>query len=713
MLAGAGTGKTRVITYRIAELIRHGTRPDRILAVTFTNKAAREMRERAMTLLGKRRPKEAKPEISTFHSLCVRILRRHVDRLGYPTTFSIYDQNEQESIARATLRDLRVGHETLRPGDLISQIGGWKTRGIRPSGAEKIAETDKQQLAAMAFEKYSSALRAAGAVDFDDLLLLTEELFERFEDVRLAEARRFDHILIDEYQDTNDLQYRIVRALAKDHRNLCVVGDDDQSIYGWRGAEVSHILGFAKDWPGAAVVRLEDNYRCKEPIIALANTLIAHNRTRHDKVLRASRRGGDPPRLLRFENETTEAAEVVREIKAKISPENPDRMNPRDIAVLFRTNEQPRAFEVELRRERIPYVLVGGQSFYDRKEIRDVLAYLKVLANPSDEVSLLRIINTPRRGIGDGVVETLLKRAVASGKPLWDVLPEAISDGDVPHHAGERVEAFRGLVERYRKRLDEAPWVDVVTELLREIDYRAELERVYKTPSDVASRWDQVGELVNTLAAYQGRTETPSLREFLDETALAGRDDLKNEEDRPPAVTLMTLHSAKGLEFPHVYMVGMEEGLLPHRRAVEDSGGSGIDEERRLCYVGITRAKDQLTLSFCKARMKWGVERPQIPSRFVMEMHGQTEKAQRAAEAAQKLFASAPSEPIGRGKGARSDASKAKSDGAKRTPKPKAKASAPGRSPRALPKDVAPSDSGDAEHAPSRRRRPRGETRPG
>jgi len=684
VLAGAGSGKTRVITYRIAELIRRGTRPDRILAVTFTNKAAREMRERAMALLGKRGSKQARPEISTFHSLCVRILRRHIERLGYPAEFAIYDQSEQESIARATLRDLRVGQEKLRPGDLLAIIGGWKTKGIRPDAAEGVAENDREQLAALAFGRYQSALRAAGAVDFDDLLLCTEELFARFEEVRHAEARRFDHVLIDEYQDTNAIQYRIVRALAKDHMNLCVVGDDDQSIYGWRGAEVTHILGFANDWRGAAVVRLEDNYRCRETILELANTLIAHNKNRHGKVLRAARRGGDPPRFLKFESETTEATEIVREIAAKVAPDKPDRVPLRDVAILFRTNEQPRAFEVELRRERVPYVLVGGQSFYDRKEIRDVLAYLKVLANPTDEVSLLRIINTPRRGISDTVVETLLKRAVGAGTSLWTELPAAVTDGDVPHHAGERVEAFRSLIERYRARLGQAPWVDVVMELLREIDYRGELARAYKNPGDADARWESLGELVNTIGAYQGRAENPSLREFLDETTLAGRDDLKKDEDRPAAITLMTLHSAKGLEFPLVYMVGMEEGLIPHRRAIEDSGGAGIDEERRLCYVGVTRAKDQLTLSYCKARMKWGKERPQIPSRFLMEMRGQTEMAKRAAEAAEKLFASEAS-----GRGPRADErprSAREEQRPKRSPSAKKKGTPQARAPARPPK---------------------------
>ena len=312
VLAGAGTGKTRVITFRIAALIKSGIKPDRILAVTFTNKAAKEMKHRAMALIGKRRRGEQGPEISTFHSLCVRVLRRHADKLGYPKEFSIYDRGDQETVARSALRDIRVGHEKLRPGDLLHAISFWKGASIAPDVAETSAEDDKKQLAAMAYRRYQEHLRASGAMDFDDLLLKTEELFARFPEARFAEATRFDHLLIDEYQDTNGLQYRIVKALADRHRNLCVVGDDDQSIYGWRGAEVTHILSFQRDWPEAKVVRLEDNYRSRAPILALANTLIGHNATRHDKVLRPFREGGEPPRFIRFEDETSEAESVVR-----------------------------------------------------------------------------------------------------------------------------------------------------------------------------------------------------------------------------------------------------------------------------------------------------------------------------------------------------------------------------------------------------------------
>ena len=650
VLAGAGTGKTRVITYRIAELIRRGIVQERILAVTFTNKAAKEMRERAQRLLGKRQRGVQPPEISTFHALCVRILRRHADRLGYPKEFAIYDRSDQETLARGALRDIRVSADKLRPGDLLHLVSGWKSQGIRPTQAESIAQGDREQLAAAAYARYQTQLRACGAMDFDDLLLSTEELFDKHPEARFAESTRFDHLLIDEYQDTNGPQYRIVKALADRHRNLCVVGDDDQSIYGWRGADVSHILNFQKDWPDAKVVRLEDNYRSKAPILEAANTLIAHNSSRHSKILRPFREGGLPPRMLRMENETLEAESIVAEIRQNMQGEDESvKWRPSDIAILFRTNEQPRAFELELRRAQIPYVLVGGMSFYDRKEVRDVLAYLRVISNPNDEVSLLRVVNTPARGIGAGTVETLMQVAVIEGKPLWQIMPQASANGDIPHIAGDRVDAFRALIEKFRAQLASVgkpgegaepgggTLFDFAQEMLKTVNYRSELDRVYKTPGDIEARLNSIGEFMNSIALYEQRTEGATLQGFLEEAALAGREDQKDDDKKERrAVTLMTLHSAKGLEFPHVYLVGMEEGLLPHQRSIVD--GKSIDEERRLAYVGVTRAQDTLTLTFCKERMKWGKPRAQIPSRFLMEMRGETERAKKAAEAAALMF---------------------------------------------------------------------------
>ncbi len=621
VLAGAGTGKTRVVTFRIAELIRRGVRPERILAVTFTNKAASEMQSRCGELLGKRLP--SKPEISTFHSLCVRILRRRITKLGYPETFAIYDRSDQESAARAALRELKVPGAEMRPGDLIAQISKWKNAAMDPHQAATAARSDKEHLAAMGYRRYQKALKNAGAVDFDDLLLCTEELLTRFADVRAAESSRFDHVLVDEYQDTNGAQYRIIRGLAEGHRNLCVVGDDDQSIYGWRGADVQHILRFQKDWPDATVVRLEENYRSIAPILELANRLIVHNKHRHDKLLRPSRLEGEEPRMLQYLDETTEATEVVTEIASLLFKRLAE---PRDIAILFRTNEQPRAFEAELRRMKLPYTLIGGMSFFDRKEVRDVMAYIKLLAHPGDEVSLLRVINTPPRGIGSSAIEKTIAHAVAEGKRVWDVLPEISRLGKLPPAAIKGIDALRHLMKTYHERAKHEPVVDVVSALIHEIGYQHEINRLYPDPNEQASRWNAVEEVVNALAVYAKRAKVPTLREFLDESALSNRDDENDKESqlKRNAIVLMTLHSAKGLEFPHVYMVGMEEGLLPHHRAVAVDGAA-IDEERRLCYVGVTRARDRLTLSLAKSRLRWGKPRPTIPSRFLFELQGKAD----------------------------------------------------------------------------------------
>ncbi len=614
VLAGAGTGKTRVVTYRIAELIRTGTPPQRILAVTFTNKAADEMQQRAAALLGKRL--KQRPEISTFHSLCVRILRRGIKVLGYPTEFAICDRGDQESVARAALRELRMTEAVLSPGDLLYLIGRWKSAGVRPAQAVQMAETDKEHLAASAYRRYQERLKAAGALDFDDLLLCTEELFASHPASLKAEADRFDHVLVDEYQDTNGPQYRIIKALAAGHRNLCVVGDDDQSIYGWRGAEVTHILNFKRDWPDAKVVRLENNYRSTKEIVSWANRLIAFNRLRHGKTLRAER-SGETPRVLQLEDEQTEAETVVREIAGRLKTH---RRKPSDFAILCRTNEQPRAFETELRRARVPYVILGGKSFFDRKEVRDILAYLKTIAYPNDEASLLRIINVPPRGLGPSAVRRLNELAAAGGVGLWELLERVESQSGLTRAAIEGAVGFRRLIQGLRA---EAPRITVdrlLTNLLSAIDYRAELERIYDDVADRDARWASVEELVNAAAQYSKRNEKNGLAGFLQELVLTSADD-KEDQLEKNAVALMTMHAAKGLEFPEVYIVGMEEGILPHHRAVKE-GESAVDEERRLCYVGVTRAQSRLTLTLALSRMKWGKPRPTVPSRFLFELTG-------------------------------------------------------------------------------------------
>ncbi len=617
VLAGAGTGKTRVVTYRIAELIRTGIAPQRILAVTFTNKAADEMQQRAASLLGKR--SKQRPEISTFHSLCVRILRRGIKVLGYPAEFAICDRGDQESVARAALRELRMAEAVLSPGDLLYLIGRWKSAGVRPAQAVQMAETDKEHLAASAYRRYQDRLRATGALDFDDLLLCTEELFLSHPASLKAEAGRFDHVLVDEYQDTNGPQYRIIKALALGHRNLCVVGDDDQSIYGWRGAEVTHILNFKRDWPDAKVVRLETNYRSTHEIVSWANRLIAFNRLRHGKTLRATR-AGEPPRVLQLEDEQAEAETVVQEIAARL--ERRER-KPSDFAILCRTNEQPRAFETELRRARIPYVILGGRSFFDRKEVRDVLAYLKAAVHPHDEASLLRVINVPPRGLGPTAVRRLNEMAVAEGIGLWELLERVESQNGLSRAALDGAVAFRRLIQGLRTDAARLPVDRLLSNLLSAIDYRGELQRTYDDPSERDARWASVEELVNAAAQFAKKNPKHDLSGFLQELALTSTDD-KEDQLEKNAVALMTMHAAKGLEFPEVYVVGMEEGILPHHRAVKESE-TAVDEERRLCYVGVTRAQSRLTLTLALSRMKWGKPRPTVPSRFLFELTGKAQ----------------------------------------------------------------------------------------
>ncbi len=626
VLAGAGTGKTRVITYRMAELIRRGVPADRILSVTFTNKAAREMQERMQAVLGRRL--KTRPCISTFHAYCVRVLREEIEALGYPRQFVIYDRGDQESAARKALRDVRVPETSLRPGDLLNYISRWKTAGVRPDEAADFIDDDRGFLATMGYKRYQAGLRAGGAVDFDDLLMLTLQLFEEAPEALERQQHRFDFVQIDEYQDTNELQFRIVADLVRPHRNLCVVGDDDQSIYGWRGAEIKHILGFQQQFPGAKVVRLVDNYRCTTEIIAAANRLVSRNFGRHEKTLIAHKTGASLA-FKPYPDEQGEAEGIVREVAYLIQQLN---VPASDIAILFRTNEQPRIFESELRRLRIPYSLVGGQSFFDRKEVRDLLSYLKAIVLPTDEVSLLRIINTPPRGIGDAAVEKLLTRAVKNGQRFWEAIPDAVAAKEVSAKTAAALAGFQTLLASFRQRLQQ-PGLrlgEFVRQVLDEVDYEDEIQRQYKEPQQQLARSAILDECLETIHEYEQRATRPSLEEFLEQTMLAGREENFGEEPEQvtPAVKLMTLHSAKGLEFPRVYLVGLEEGILPHQRSVDDESLSAIEEERRLAYVGVTRAKDYLTVSWSQSRVKWGKRRETIPSRFIAEM-----QADAAAEA--------------------------------------------------------------------------------
>ena len=673
VLAGAGTGKTRVVTFRVANLIRNGIRPDRILAVTFTNKASMEMQERIghrLKLPKKIRrgqPAPLRPAVGTFHSHCVQILKRHAKELGYPNKFTIYDRGDAESVARTVLREIRVHDDMLKPNDFLSIVSRWKNRGIRPEQADAAATSDKEHLAASAFKRYQRSLKLHAAFDFDDLLVCTEQILMENDKVRREEASRYDHVLVDEYQDTNGTQYRIIQALAIDHRNLCVVGDDDQSIYGWRGAEVRHILNFKNDWSEAKVVRLEDNYRSTDSILQMANRLIVFNANRHDKILRAARPNGAQPRILQFSDEAEEAKGIVEEIDSRLKKDLTTQ--PKDFAILFRTNEQPRPFEMELRRCKVPYVITGSQSFFDRKEVRDILAYFKWIDTPNDELSLLRVINVPPRGLGASSVDKLLKQAVSTGTSVWKImqndafvktLPTAAQQGigSLQFLYGEFSKKFKGEptgasgnatndsapVEFQRDVSDQAANPNVeeaeeaemlegaghITQAAREfiesIHYRREINRLYPNAEEATARIGSLEEVINAIAEYESDSNKPDLGDFLSKVTLEGREfgSPKEKELQRNAVSLMTYHSAKGLEFPIVYMVGMEEGVLPHRRSLID-GADGVDEERRLCYVGVTRAQDELSLCLPMSRFKWGKARPTFPSRFLYEVTGQAD----------------------------------------------------------------------------------------
>ena len=636
VLAGAGTGKTRVVIARIGHLVWRGAKPARILAVTFTNKAAREMLARAQK--GLKKGSAEKPEISTIHSLCVRILRRHAARLGYPDRFAIIDRGEQEAAARAVLKELKIADTVLRPADLLDRVSRWKSRAVRADvalDAVPVDADDSWTLAAAGYRRYQNGLKAAGAVDFDDLLLLVDELFTHHEDVRRAEAGRFDHVLIDEYQDTSGIQERILSALARDHRSICVVGDDDQSIYAWRGAEISHILDFAKRWPGARIVRLEENYRSTPEIIRAANMLIERNARRHGKTLVSHAPSGVPPAIIQAQDEVDESRRVVADLESLLRERL---VVPAEAVILVRTGEQTRTFEQELRRRQIPYELVGSRSFFDRREVKDVMSFLRVLVDPDDDLALSRIANVPPRGLAGSTVQQARADATAAGHSLWRELLARRESARLSPAARGGVEAVARIVA-----LREAPppaavgqsrGAAVLRTLLDAVGYRAFLDKEYADdPAEAETRWACVEEVAAALDEHErarpGQRDLAAIiRGFLDDFVLQveeQEDRFQDDKPKQDVVRLMTLHAAKGLEFDCVWMVGLEEGILPHHRSLADSL-QAIDEERRLCYVGVTRAKRRLMLSLCLTRTKWGKSKPCRPSRFLYELTGQAEK---------------------------------------------------------------------------------------
>jgi superfamily I DNA/RNA helicase len=616
ILAGAGTGKTRVITFRVAHLVARGASPGAILAVTFTNKAAREMQERVRKLLPAPRrngetPSE-RPTICTFHSLCVRILRQHIEKLGYKRNFVIYNESEQLGAIKKVLSQISVAGKNVDPKVILSVLSREKNGGGRAWGNETSAP-----LAGHVREKYQSALHACNAVDFDDLLLLTLQLFEQHPDTLKTCRERYRFVMVDEYQDTNAAQFKLVQLLTAEHRNLCVVGDDDQSIYGWRGAQISNLLDLEKFFPEVKIIKLEQNYRSTNAILGAANALIKNNTRRRGKQLWSKKGEGARILLEGFADEQAEARSVVEQIEYARQIK---RVSWSAQAVLFRTNQQSKPLETALRQAGVAYHLIGGQSFFDRREVKDFIAYLKLLVNPHDDVSLLRIVNVPARGLSEATMERLLAASQERKCSVYSAMTNPAVQISFASGPRERIEGFVGLVEKTRSSLlaGARPLGEWAEAFLAEISYPDELRRTEKNAEAAESRIRNLKELIGDLNGC-GNPQSPGLErieKFLEELTL-DEERLEDRERTGEAITLITMHSCKGLEFPHVWIVGLEDGLLPHSRSADEGT---LEEERRLFYVAITRAMESLNLSYCRGRRKYGELAVCHPSPFLKEL---------------------------------------------------------------------------------------------
>lgn len=609
IMAGAGSGKTKVLTCRVANLLQKGVRPYRILAITFTNKAAAEMRERVNNMSG---PAAKDVWLFTFHAFCARFLRMEIDKLpGYGGNFAIYDTADSQNLIKQILKEMNLDDKRFQPSGILSRISNAKNALQDAAAFARQAGDFYEQKVADIYSRYEQKLQLNNALDFDDLLMLSIKLLQENKDVREKYQDRFDYLLVDEYQDTNHAQYLLTKFLAAKHRNICVVGDADQSIYGWRGADIQNILDFEKDYPDAKVIKLEQNYRSTQIILDAANAVIENNTGRKPKNLWTENKSGADIIYFQAVDERDEARFVIEQLQNLQRTEN---KKLGDMAILYRTNTQSRIFEEMLIKSGISYNMVGGLKFYERKEIKDIIAYLRVIFNPADSLSLLRIINVPKRGIGDASLAKIQAYAAANNVSLFEAVSNAAAIDGLSSRFVSKLDDLAGIIFELMNLASEAPVEDLIDRVLRDTGYLEELENE-RTPQ-AQSRIDNLHELISVAQEFAASEEENNLENFLAHVALVS--DIDDTELGEDAITLMTLHSSKGLEFPVVFLVGMEEGLFPHARTLMDE--TEIEEERRLCYVGITRAKEKLFLSSTKMRTIYGNTVTYPPSRFLQEI---------------------------------------------------------------------------------------------
>mgnify|MGYP005929332397 FL=1 len=615
ILAGAGSGKTRVLTTRIGHLIEDkGVQPANILAITFTNKAANEMRERVEETL---ESDASDMWISTFHSCCVRILRKDINRIGYNRSFVIYDSADQVTLVKDCLKELNLNDKVFEPKMIISTISGAKDKLYDPKQFKAMHMNDNRiSKIADVYALYQDRLKRNSALDFDDLIFKTVELLKSDKEVLDYYRNRFKYIMVDEYQDTSKAQYELIKILAKEHQNICVVGDDDQSIYGWRGADIRNILEFEKDYDDVHVVKLEQNYRSTQIILDAANTVISNNIERKRKRLWSEKKDGELIKIQVAQDEIEES-DFVADMIAKISREQ--NRSYKDFAVLYRANAQSRSVEDALNRSQIPYNIYGGTKFYERKEIKDLIAYLRVIQNPQDDISIKRIINVPRRGIGLRTIEKIEDRASLKQESIYSVLIDIETNSEISTKARNSISEFvDNVIGTLRTMREVYPVSKLIEKVIESIDYYGYIDELYKGDKEEAEeRKDNVKEFISVAMEFEQNSEEKDLETFLTGVALTSESSEEEEIDK---VSLMTIHTSKGLEFPVVFIVGMEDGLFPIARAVRSMSDSEIEEERRLCYVGITRAKEILYLTLTQKRTLYGKTNPSIASRFMEEL---------------------------------------------------------------------------------------------